>query len=230
MHDLDRTLFETDEAEAFELTGEHEALEQQEMAELLGQLAQHESFESFEAPELQETLEMELASELLEVNSEAELERFLGKLLTTAVKGARSFARSDMGRALGGVLKQAAKKAVPIVGRAVGSAIAPGGGDVGARLASQAATIFGLELEGLSHEDREFEVARRFVRFASTAAQKAASASPSASPAAVVPTAVAAAAQQHAPGLLAPARGLRGRRGRSGRWVRRGHSIVIYGV
>lgn len=229
MHDLDRTLFEVGETEAFELTGEQEAFEQQEMAELLGEMGQHEAFET---PELQETLEMELASELLEVSSEAELDRFLGQLLSTAVRGARAFARSDTGRALGGVLKQAAKKAVPIVGRAVGSAIAPGGGDVGARVASQAARIFGLELEGLSHEDREFEVARSFVRFATTAAQNAASAPASAPPAAVVPKAVAAAAQRHAPGLApdVPARGFRARRGRSGRWVRRGHSIVLYGV
>lgn len=232
MHDLDRSMFETGETGAYELgevAGEQEAFELQEMAELLGQLGQTEVFET---PELHETLEMELASELLEVATEAELDRFLGKLLSTAVQGARSFARSDTGRALGGVLKQAAKKAVPIVGRAVGDYVAPGRGADVARLASQAAKIFGLELEGLSHEDREFEVARSFVRFGTAAAQNAASAPASAPPAAVVPQAVTAAARQHAPGLLAEpaARGFRARRGRSGRWVRRGQSIVLYGA
>ncbi len=48
------------------------------------------------------------------------------------------------------------------------------------KLASAAGRMFGLELEGLSVEDREFEVARRLVRFALTATKNALSAPPAA--------------------------------------------------
>jgi hypothetical protein len=44
------------------------------------------------------------------------------------------------------------------------------------KLASAAGNAFGLEWEGLSPEDRDFEMARRYVRFATHAAKKAAAA------------------------------------------------------
>src|SRR6266516_1538808 len=51
--------------------------------------------------------------------------------------------------------------------RAVGSTIGPGrGGAIGSQLAQQAGALLGLELEGLSPQDQEFEAARQFVRFA----------------------------------------------------------------
>jgi hypothetical protein len=111
--------------------------------------------------------EMELASQLLEVTNEQELEQFLGGLLGRVGALAGRVLRSDTGQALQGILRQAAGQALPMIGRGIGGWIAPGrGGDVGARLASQAGQFLGLELEGLSAEDREFETARQFVRFA----------------------------------------------------------------
>jgi hypothetical protein len=53
----------------------------------------------------------------------------------------------------------------------------------------------------LSQEDREFEAAKQFVRFASEAMKNAASA-PGGNPVAIARSAVAAAAQRYAPGLL----------------------------
>ena len=82
----------------------------------------------------------------------------------------------------------------------------------------------GLELEGLSPEDQEFEVARRVVRLAGDAAVKAAAAPPSAPAGKVVNKAIAAAAKKHAPGLAGPG----GRR--SGRWIRRGRRIIVLGA
>jgi hypothetical protein len=67
-------------------------------------------------------------------------------------------------------LKPLAKAALSIEGRALGTFV---GGPVGGKLASAAGRMFGLELEGLSAEDREFEVARRFVRFASATTKNA---------------------------------------------------------
>jgi hypothetical protein len=218
MHDLDRTWFETDEQES-EYEGEQalETLLGAEIGEVTGN-------------ELHESQELELASELLGLASEQELEQFLGNLLRSTAGATNRFIRSPTGRQLTGVLRQTAKKTLPIVGRAAGEWIRPGGGGPGTSVASGLGSLFGLELEGLSAEDRELEVARGFVRFAADAARRAVTAPVGASPDRVVRSSVAAAAQQHAPGLLTgtpPAR--RGQR-RSGRWSRRGNSIIIHGV
>src|SRR5215213_4677599 len=174
---------------------------------------------------------MELASELLEVSSEQELDRFIGDLIKRAGQAAGQFVRSDTGRALGGILKNAARQALPVVGQAVGDWVAPGtGGAVGSKLAAGAGRVFGLELEGLSSEDREFEVARSFVRFATSAARQAACAPPTGPPPAVARRAVMVAARQHAPGLLAAGSGDGGIPQRRGRWVRRGRTIVVHGA
>ena len=160
-----------------------------------------------------EIQEMELASSLLEVTSEEELDRFLGKLISNATTTIGSIARSPVGQALGGILKQAARKALPIAGQALGSYIGgPAGGKIGGQLASAAGHAFGLELEGLSNEDREFETARQYVRFANDAARQAAmqvrhhgQPSRPLTPAAVrqiARSAVTRAAKRHAPGLV----------------------------
>ena len=222
MHDIDRVQLERDpEAEGFETT----AFE----GEWTG-----ESGRVFD-----EAQEMELAAELLEIRDEAELDRFLGDFIKRAGQAVGSFVKSPTGQALGGILKGAAKKALPIVGGALGRLVGgESGANIGGQLASTAGRIFGLELEGLSGEDREYEVARGFVRFAGEAVKNAAMAPPSApNPAAIAQSAVAAAARQFAPGLLRNggptlpgARPLGGVSGRSGRWIRRGSKIVLFGV
>ena len=165
------------------------------------------------------------------MSNEQEVEQFLGGLLGRVGALAGRVLRSDTGQALQGILRQAARQALPVIGRGVGGWIAPGRGeDVGARLASQAGQFLGLELEGLSSEDREFETARQFVRFALDAAGRAAAAPGTVPPAEAARAATAAAASLHAPGLLGwlgPARRPPARRRRSGRWTRRGRSIVI---
>jgi uncharacterized protein (DUF697 family) len=155
-----------------------------------------------EAP-LTETQEMELATELLEVTNEAELEQFLGGLIKKAASGVGSFMKSGVGRALGGVLKNVAKTALPLAGGALGSLIAPGVGTaLGSKLGSMASKMFEVELEGMNEQEAEFEVARRYVRLAASAARNAALAPPAAPPQAVARAAVVAAARQHAPGLV----------------------------
>jgi hypothetical protein len=76
-------------------------------------------------------------------------------------------------------------------------------------------------------------MARRFVRIAATAAQKAGSAPPSVDPATAVNQALVSAARQHLPNAdlstvarLAP--GMGGRH--SGRWIRQGRNIVVVGA
>ena len=183
-----------------------------------------------------EAEEMELAAELLSVSNEDELDMFLGNIFKKVVSGAKSFLRSPVGRALGGMLKGVAKKALPVAGGALGSLIPiPGVGTaLGSAAASAAGKMFGLELEGLSEEDQEFEVARRFVRLAGDAAQQAAATPRNVPPQQAAQAAMVAAAQKHAPGLLSGAQGqMGGRQGRkknTGRWIRRGRAIVILGA
>jgi uncharacterized protein (DUF697 family) len=158
---------------------------------------------SDEESPLSETQEMELTAELLEVASEEELEEFLGNLFKGVAKGVGGLIRSPVGNALGSVLKGVAKKALPVVGAALGSMVAPGVGTaVGSKLGSLAGGLFEMELEGMSQEQAEFEVARRVVRLAATSAAHASKAPPSAPSAKVARMAITQAARQHAPGLL----------------------------
>jgi hypothetical protein len=216
MHDIDRTQLETEQFESSEYE-QSEELAAQEIDEQEGPLTEEH--------------EIELASELLSVSNEQELEHFLGNLVRTVGSAVGRFARSDTGRALGGVLKDAARQALPIVGRAAGQWIKPdGGGAIGADIANQAGRLLGLELEGLSAEDKEFELARQFIRFAATTAQRALGAPPTVPAIAAARNAAVAAARVYAPGLLPR---LQSRSSlawpRSGRWVRRGRTIILYG-
>jgi hypothetical protein len=189
-----------------------------------------------------EAEELELAAELLEVTDEAELDQFIGGLLKRAARTVGKVIRSPLGRQVGGLVKGAIRKALPGVGAAIGGAIPGVGRALGGQLAGQAGQLLGLELEGLNPEDQEFEAAKQLVRLAGSAVQNAVQAPATASPVATAQTAVAKAAQRHAPGLLRP-RGGSGQadgpsasgscscgRHTSGRWLRRGGQIVLLGA
>ncbi|HEY8201707.1 MAG TPA: hypothetical protein VII47_10160 [Actinomycetota bacterium] len=151
---------------------------------------------------LSEAQEVELATELLELSSEQELEQFLGNVFKGISRAVGGFIRSPVGRALGGALKGIARKALPMVGGALGSFVAPGiGTALGSRLGSMASRLFEVELGEMSNEQAEFEVARKLVNLAATAAQHAALAPPTANPQAVAKMALVKAAQAHAPGI-----------------------------
>jgi hypothetical protein len=179
--------------------------------------------------------EMEFAASLLEVKDAAELDRFLGNLIRSAGRAVGGFVSSPVGQALGGILKRAARQALPVVGRAIGGHLGGvRGADMGARAAQAAGRYFGLELEGLSPEDQEFEAAKGFVRFAGEAVKNAAGAATSTPPQAVAQAAAVQAARCYAPGLLGNIPSLasadqdaRPIPSRGGRWVRRGRSIVV---
>lgn len=171
-----------------------------------------------EAPALDEASEFALAAELLAVRNDAALQRFLTHLIARA-GGARVRA-TPLGQALLGLLRRAALPVLLPLRGSVALAGAPGSGGNHAGLA-RAAQIFGLELEGLSPEDKEFALARQFVRFAGNAA--AAAARRQGAPQAVAAAAVSDAARADAPGLLRRF----GAPPQHGRWVRRGSQIVL---
>lgn len=165
--------------------------------------------EEEEAPNFEEG-EVELAAELLNVSDEQELDEFFGALL----RGARGLLRSPAGRKLKELLRNTTRSAVPVAGQASGD---------------DSGELFGIETEGLSPEDRDLEVARRVVRLAGDAAQRLSNA-PSGDPAQAARRALIGAAQRHAPGLVSRLR-LTGKSGNAnGRWIRRGRTIVIFGV
>ncbi len=180
-----------------------------------------------------EITEMELASELLSIQGEAELDQFLGKLFKKAVGAVKNFAKSGTGKALGGMLKGLVKKALPIAGGAIGSFVAPGiGSAIGSKIGTAAGNLFELELEGLSAEDREFETARAFVRFAGNSARRA-SRMNNQPPTGAARNAIVNSARRYAPGLL-----VRDHRTyyndsgdqTNGNWYRDGNRIVIEGA
>lgn len=240
MHDIDRTTMEYgQETSSFE--GEQFEFGQGEWSGESG---------------LNEQQEAEYAQELLNVNSEAELDQFLGDFIRKVGATAGRVIRSPVGQAVGGVLKGVAKKALPLAGGAIGGYFGgPLGAKIGSGLASAAGGALGLEAE-MSGEDREYEGARQFVRLAADTVQKASQAGVSGDPRAIAQNAAMAAARQHAPGLLkrgasggcgscgggglggtgmssgggVSAGSGRGSSGASGRWSRQGNKIVLYGA
>lgn len=163
--------------------------------------------------------ELEFGADLLEVASEEELEHFLRDLIATVSPRGREALRTPLGAALVETIKRAARPILPIRSGmlAAPSADAPD-------LKLRAARIFGLELEGLSPEDKEFEVAQHFVRLAADTIRKAMAAQAPADPGRAAQTALGQAARQHAPGLMRHGDGLAPL---SGRWQRDGSRIVV---
>lgn len=154
-----------------------------------------------------EAQEVALAMELLSVASEEELDRFLGKAF----------------KKIGGALKGIAKKALPFVGKALGSFIPiPGVGTaIGGALGGALAKALEMETAGLQGEEREFEMARRFVRIAGSAAQQAAHSPPGQDPRQVVQRAMNEAMRAHLPRM--------GRSGASngGTWRRQRNGMIV---
>jgi hypothetical protein len=218
MYDSNRT--SELQPEAFPFTGEMES-ETSFLTEL-------------ESP-FSEAEEMELAIELLEVTSEAEMEQFLGKLVKKAWKGIKTVGSK--------VLRPLVKTVLPIAATAAGTFFGgPAGGAIAGKLGSLVSKALEAEAAGLSPQDRDVEKSRQFVRMAGTAARAAALAPPGANPVAVAQRVLANAAQRKltvgAAGASPAASRSRcrcgqpwnctcGQSGQSGRWVRRGRNIII---
>ncbi len=176
---------------------------------------------------MSEDEEMALASQLLEISNDEELDQFLGRVF----RGVKRFAKSPAGFAIKGILKNVARRALPALGGAAGTMFGgPLGGMVGSRLATSAGRMFGLEVEGLSPEDQDFEVARRYVRLASAAARNAARMPLTGPPEKIAKSAIISAAKVHAPGLVVRRHASHMHRGPYGHWRRYGRRIVLFGV
>lgn len=219
MHDLDRSdlVFESDSLDD-DAIGD---FEDDEMAD------QDDSADDDSGP-FDDDEDSELAGELLSVTADHELDHFLGKFLKRASKRLRL---SDaMKRQLGSLLKGAVRKVLPTVAGMAGSAVGgPAGGMMASNAAQNLSSMLGMELEGLSPEDQEFEAAKQVIRMANTAVQNAANSSSLVPAATAARQAVIDAARQHVPGLVRRV-GVGNGRPMQGTWYRQGNRIVIVGV
>lgn len=187
--------------------------------------------------QLSESQELALASELLEVNSEEELEQFLGDLWDRTKAAASQAYNSPVVQSAIPGLKAVGRAVLPKVATYLANTYAPGTGDIaGAGVQAAVNQWLNEELEGLSGEDREFETARQFVRFVNAALQRAARMPRRTQPLVAAQTAISDAARDHLPGLVpflaqltnaAPTNRALGGDSSSGQWVRQGSSIVI---
>jgi hypothetical protein len=215
--------------------------------------AQRFEFETAEPGSPQEVLgeqeELELAMELLNVQTDQELEQFLGNMfrkIGSGLKAVGSFAAKNVVPVLGSALKQIAKRALPIAGGALGSLIPiPGVGTVlGRAVGSVVANALEMEVAGLPREDGDIERARRFVRLAASAIHQAASSPGLDSPENIAREALSNATIRHLPaaaGALATLTPIAGEVqgaltpspmafGHSGIWKRHGRHIVVEGL
>jgi hypothetical protein len=140
--------------------------------------------------------EMELAIELLDVASEAELDQLLGNLISKAWRGIKAVGSSVI-RPLGGVLKTVAKTALPFAATAAGTFFGgPAGGAIAGTLGSLVSKALEAGAAGMTAADRDLEKCRQFVRMAGTAARAAALAPSGTSPIAVARKVLATSARE----------------------------------
>ncbi len=239
MHDLDQTQLDYSRAEfdddEFELEGEFENDMAVSGADEYEDEDEFESEYEFESnfdgnSPFSEAEEMELAAELMEIADDGELEYFLGRLIKRGARRVGRRLRKRVGTRLRKGLKRLAKRGLRFAGGAVGGAL---GGPVGAVVGRAAGRglgkVFGLELEGMSLEDQEFEAARQFVRLAGDATSTATAIPSSVNEEVVAHKALKRSVVKFAPGLAGKTRrSVRGEK--SGRWVRKGSSIILMGV
>ena len=175
----------------------------------------------------------------------------VGRFLVNFGKNTLPQVAANLGGQAGGALGARAGQAFTnrfgsgVLGQAVSGGLKQGGAYLGKQggawlgskagnlLASQAQRVFNLEFEGLSPEDREYEIARSYVRFASEVARRASAAArrnPRIPLANLSRQILPQVAQLYAPGLMgggAGAASIVGLR-RKGTWERRGKTIILH--
>ncbi len=190
MHDIDSTRLETS-------ADQNEYPEYRELGSENG--GAQEGEDSLEMP-MSEAEEEALAAELLGVSSEEEMDQFFGSLFRKLKRGIGGAAKllSQHAGPLSGVLKGIAGKALPFLGGALGTAIPiPGlGTALGTTLGRAASNLLESETDHMEVEEREFQMARRFVQLASQAARQLSRTPLRANPTAAVSLAVRNAIQR----------------------------------
>jgi hypothetical protein len=145
--------------------------------------------------------ETELAFGLLDAASPEEFDRAIGTIVSRAARRAGRPLSPAIRGAVYQLLARLARRVLPIVASVATEGV-PASASGTAGNAVRAGRMLGLDLEGLSADDQELELARQFVRLAISTGCQAADASAGPDPAHVARTAAARAARRHAPGLV----------------------------
>lgn len=253
MHDIDRTQiqkasdYETGDFETADAMGELDPEFELELDGILQEVGAGQ--DEMEVQDELEVQEIDLASELMGAGSDQELDQFIGRAFRRL---RRRVLPGGLARALGGLLKGVAKRSLPGIGGALGTLAIPGVGSMaGAQIGQAAGNLFEVPENEFGEGEYEFEVARRFVRLANGALAQAERMPANADPRMAAREALQRAAAQHAPGLARALAGTgkatgrpvgngrgedmpdgpsRKHNGQSGRWVRRGDAIVLFGM
>jgi len=152
---------------------------------------------------LEESQEAELSAALLAVVNEEQLDRIFRRLIResetatfgTLIPSVAQAVAALLARLLHRVISTATRSHPGIVGASLGK-------HIGSSLEAFAGQILGLELEGLSSEDREFEAARQFVKFGAATVKNAIGGVPSNGSFDLAHRAAVEAAETLAPGLI----------------------------
>lgn len=180
---------------------------------------------------------IDLAQELMNVTTEADLEEFLGGLFKKIKRGIRAVGKAAMPIA-GNFLKRHGasllKRALPLVGSAVGS-IVPGAGTLaGGALGGALSQLMPGEMSYENDYEAKLDLSKRLVQtVANAAVQTAKDPSAAYDASAAAKRALAAQVQATLPPAVRQALRAGGRRLRrpsSGRWIRQGNQIIILGA
>lgn len=175
-----------------------------------------------------ESQELELAARLLDVANDRQLDQFLRDLIRQGDSAAGNLSTPAQLHAVGNVLKRAIYNILPMRSMEHGATSHSSiGAQLGNGLSSVAGQVLGLELEGLSPEDREFEATRQFVRFAGETVKNSRQAFMNTTSQEAAHRAAAEAAQTYAPGLFAAEPHVANDRGH---WILCRDKIILFGV
>ena len=175
-----------------------------------------------------EEQELQLAANLLEVVNEGQLDRFLADIIHEAGNVTGRVVAPLHAQAIRDVLANSIHQILPTASMDHGvSPQRPVGTELGNGLSSIAGQVLGLELEGLSPEDREFEAVRQFVRFAGETVKKTVEGSSGTDPHGEAQRAAIEAADVYAPGLFPAAPSVPGE---SGHWISCHGRIILFGA
>lgn len=216
MHNIDRTTYELNDESPFGETAYE--------SELPGG--------TFDRPFSEAELD-ELTYELLQVRDEQELEQFIAPFIAKAAGVLGKFMASPAGGALKKILKEAVTSALPnLIQRRTQQMTTDGvGTNVGTAIRSE------VDWEGAPADARDVETAKKVIEVGAKAAQQVATMPPNAPVQAVADAVQNSANQMGIPTEQGSGSGDRGSGGAvgtsaptSGRWFRRGRTIVITGL
>jgi hypothetical protein len=151
---------------------------------------------------LSDEQEMEFGAYLLAVTDERGLDDVITAIIRATENAVAIKAGTRLKHALGTILKLATRNAFTYSKRHFGLDRKPLGPELGGALASIAGRVLGLELEGLSPEDREFEACKQFIRFGAETIRHALESNDQRNGIAAAYRAAVKAASAHAPGLM----------------------------